>query len=193
MKYRENIKYLIYASSSSVYGLNYASKFSEKNSASHPINLYAATKRSNELLAHSYSHLYKLRTTGLRFFTVYGSWGRPDMSYFLFLNKLYNDNKINIHNYGKHKRDFSHIDLIVEGIFKVLKKKLKRRNKINNLTPNLSEGPFEIYNLATGKPQQLMKLIKTIEKITDKKFKKKYVGMQLGDIKITSADTKNFS
>ena len=120
---RYKIKHLIYASSSSVYGLNNEINFKEIYSAAHPINLYAATKRSNELLAHSYSHLYNLKTTGLRFFTVYGPWGRPDMAYFSFLKNLFENKPIKIHNFGKHKRDFSNIDLIVDGIFKVFKDK----------------------------------------------------------------------
>lgn len=190
---RYRIKHLIYASSSSVYGLNNEISFKESNSASHPINLYAATKRSNELLAHSYSHLYNLRTTGLRFFTVYGTWGRPDMSYFSFLKNLYENKTIKIHNYGKHKRDFSHIDLIVEGIFQVFKDKRVRKKKHIQSKPDSGQGPFEIYNLATGQPQSLMKFIKIIEKITKKKFKKTFVGIQPGDIKTTSADTSKFN
>ena len=191
---RYKIKHLIYASSSSVYGLNNEINFKEIYSAAHPINLYAATKRSNELLAHSYSHLYNLKTTGLRFFTVYGPWGRPDMAYFSFLKNLFENKPIKIHNFGKHKRDFSNIDLIVDGIFKVFKDKKKQiRKKPLKLTPDRGEGPFHIYNLASGKPQPLMKFIKIIEKITGKKFKKTFVGMQAGDIKSTSADTSKFN
>jgi UDP-glucuronate 4-epimerase len=187
------IKHLIYASSSSVYGINKKKIFSEKDLAAHPINLYAATKRSNEILAHSYSYLHKLPTTGLRFFTVYGPWGRPDMSYYSFVKSLYDNKKINIHNFGKHKRDFSYIDLIVDGIYEVfLKTKKNTTKKLNKLTADISSGPFEIYNLATGKPKKLMTFIKTIEKITGKKFKKNYITMQPGDIKNTFADTKKF-
>jgi UDP-glucuronate 4-epimerase len=183
------VKHLIYASSSSVYGANKNKIFSEKNSASYPMNLYAATKRSNEIIAHSYSYLYKLHTTGLRFFTVYGPWGRPDMSYFSFVRNIFKDTKINIYNYGKHKRDFSYIDLIVNGIYEVY---LKAQKSIKLLNSNKSYVPFEIYNLATGKPQTLMKFIKTIENITKKKFKKNYINLQPGDIQNTFADTRKF-
>jgi len=187
------IKHLIYASSSSVYGINKKKIFSEKDLAGHPINLYAATKRSNEIIAHSYSYLHKLPTTGLRFFTVYGPWGRPDMAYYSFVKNLYENKKINIHNFGKHKRDFSYIDLIVDGIYEVfLKTKKNIKKKLNKQSPDLRNGLFEIYNLATGQPKKLMTFIKTIEKITGKKFKKNYIAMQPGDIENTFADTKKF-
>jgi UDP-glucuronate 4-epimerase len=125
----------------------------------------------------------------LRFFTVYGPWGRPDMSYFSFVRNIFKDTKINIYNYGKHKRDFSYIDLIVNGIYEVY---LKAQKSIKLLNSNKSYVPFEIYNLATGKPQTLMKFIKTIENITKKKFKKNYINLQPGDIQNTFADTRKF-
>jgi len=187
------VKHLIYASSSSVYGLNKNNIFSEKNTASHPLNLYAATKRSNELLAHSYSFLHNLKTTGLRFFTVYGPWGRPDMAYYSFVNNLYKNKKINLYNYGVHKRDFSYIDYIVEGIYLIFKdKKVSSLKHIKKLTSDQSIAPFQIYNLATGKPETLKKFIKIIEKHTSLKFKKKLVPYQPGDIKDTYAETKKF-
>ncbi len=190
---QNKVEHLIYASSSSVYGLNNKKIFSEKNDATHPLNLYAATKRSNEMLAHSYSFLHNLKTTGLRFFTVYGPWGRPDMAYYSFLNNLYKNKAINLHNHGIHKRDFSYIDHIVDGIFQIFNnKKNKKLQKIKNLSPDQSLGPFQIYNIATGKPKTLMEFVNTIEKLTGKKFKKKFIGYQAGDIENTYADTKKF-
>ncbi len=160
---KNNIKKFIYASSSSVYGVNKNKFFKETDSAVSPIQLYAATKRSNELIAHAYSSLYKMNTIGLRFFTVYGPWGRPDMSFFLFTKKILNNEIIDIFNFGKHVRDFTYIDDVVRGIFLCSKKNLKKSTN-NQL--------FKIVNIACGKPVKLINFISIIEKKLNKNLKK---------------------
>ena len=184
--------HLIYGSSSSVYGANTKFPFSEKQNANHPIQLYAATKRSNELMAHSYSHLFKIPTTGLRFFTVYGPWGRPDMALFSFTKKIKQNKKIKIFNYGKHERDFTYIDDVVNGIINVLKKGQKNNRKWNskNPDPSSSNAPFGIFNIGNGKSIKLSRYIHCIEKELGKKAKKQFLNLQPGDIKKTQADTK---
>jgi len=169
-----NIKKLVYASSSSVYGDNEKIPFEESDSTDKPISLYAATKKSNELMAQTYSHLFKLNTIGLRFFTVYGSWGRPDMAYYLFANAIVNDNPIKVYNNGDLSRDFTHIDDIVIGVK-------------STFLESSSERLHEIYNIGNNKPVELTKFIETIEKYLGKKAIKKMLPMQDGDVKKTWA------
>ena len=187
---KKKIKHLIYASTSSVYGDVHKLPLKEKFSATHPLQLYAATKRSNELMAHSYSNLFNLPTTGLRFFTVYGPWGRPDMALFKFTKLILENKKINIFNYGKHSRDFTYVDDIVEGIFKLLNKIPKNRKDNINQDPSKSISPFEIYNIGNSNKVDLMKYIQEIEKNLKKISKKKYLKLQQGDIKDTLSSTK---
>ena len=192
------VQHLIYASSSSVYGANTKIPFSEADSTQHPIQFYAATKRSNELMAHAYSHLYKIKTTGLRFFTVYGPWGRPDMAVFKFTDSLFNNKKIYLYNYGKNFRDFTFIDDTVNGILKVVNKNTKKR-KWNSKKPNpsYSNSPFNIYNLGNNKKISVIRLIKAIENATGIKPKIKKIPSQKGDVNITWSNNdrayKNFS
>tara|TARA_B110000008_G_scaffold270643_1_gene301100 strand:- start:57 stop:1058 length:1002 start_codon:yes stop_codon:yes gene_type:complete len=184
------VKHLIYASSSSVYGANKKIPFSETDGVNHPISFYAATKRSNELMAHCYSHLHNLPTTGLRFFTVYGPWGRPDMAMYMFAKAIKNKKKININNYGKMYRDFTFIDDIVKGITslytKVPKKSKGMRNK--NMSADSSEAPFKIYNIGNNKTVKLMDIVKFYEKNFQEKVKKNFRGMQQGDVEKTYAN-----
>ena len=184
--------HLIYGSSSSVYGANTKFPYNEKQHADHPIQFYAATKKSNELMAHSYSHLFKIPTTGLRFFTVYGPWGRPDMALFLFAKKIKQNKVIKIFNYGKHKRDFTYIDDVVNGIINVLKKGQKINKKWNskNPDPSSSNAPFGIFNIGNGNPIKLSRYIECIEKEMGKKAKKQFLKLQPGDIEKTHADTQ---
>jgi UDP-glucuronate 4-epimerase len=172
-----SIKHLVFASSSSVYGLNEKTPFSISDKTDQPASLYAATKKSNELLAHSYSHLYQLPVTGLRFFTVYGPWGRPDMAPFLFTKAILEDKPIKVFNNGNMKRDFTYIDDIIEGTVRVI-----------NCAPPLPPAAYKIYNIGYGKPVDLMSFIETIEHCTGKKAKKKELPMQAGDVPITWAD-----
>ena len=180
---RYKTKHLIYASSSSVYGLNKKIPFNPKNSASHPISVYAATKKSNELMAHVYSNMYKLPTTGLRFFTVYGPWGRPDMSLFKFVKSIIQNKTISVYNYGNHTRDFTYIDDTVRMIYLFLNKSPKKNKKISE---NSSLMPWRIFNLSSNKPIKLMKFINKIEKYLNKKAKIKFLPLQKGDVKVTS-------
>jgi UDP-glucuronate 4-epimerase len=170
------VKHLVFASSSSVYGLNQKVPFSVTDAADHPASLYAATKRSNELMAHAYSHLYRLPVTGLRFFTVYGPWGRPDMAPFLFTGAVLEDKPIRVFNHGDMKRDFTYIDDIIEGTIRVM-------NKI----PAPSPAPCKIYNIGYGKPVDLMTFIELIEKNTGKNARKEMLPMQAGDVPVTWA------
>lgn len=187
---QNKIKHLVYASSSSVYGLNEDMPFSTSNNVDHPISLYAATKKSNELIAHSYSHLFNLPTTGLRFFTVYGPWGRPDMALFLFTKAILSDKEINVYNNGDMMRDFTYVDDIVEGIFRVVKKPAEA--DINwtgkKTNPANSSAPYKIYNIGNGNPVQLMDYIKATEIALNKTAKKNFMPMQAGDVKKTYAD-----
>lgn len=183
------IKHLIYASTSSVYGNNSKLPFSEKKHADHPIQFYAATKRSNELMAHSYSSLFNLPTSGLRFFTVYGPWGRPDMALFLFTKNIIKDKNINLFNYGNHIRDFTYIDDIVNPIIKLIKK-IPAINKSNiSKDPSESIAPFKIYNIGNNNPKKLMEFVKVLEKKLQKKAKIKFKPLQKGDVYETYADT----
>ncbi len=182
------VKHFLYASTSSVYGYNKKLPFSEKHNVDHPIQLYAATKRSNELIAHSYSYLYGLPTTGLRFFTVYGPWGRPDMALFKFTKNMIENKKINIFNYGNHTRDFTYIDDITKNIIKLINK-IPKKNKNNKLYPNTSNCPFRVVNIGNSKQQKLMEFIKDLENVLNIKSKKNFLSLQKGDVKDTLSDT----
>ena len=185
---KHKVKHFLYASTSSVYGMNKKMPFKETDNVDHPIQLYAATKRSNELMAHSYSHLYNLPSTGLRFFTVYGPWGRPDMALFKFTKNIILGKKIEVFNYGNHIRDFTYVDDIVHSIYLLIKKIPKKNNKIV-LKPHNSIAPFQIYNIGNSKPVKLMDYIKEIEKQTRKKAKIKFKVLQQGDVQKTYADS----
>lgn len=182
------VQHLVYASSSSVYGMNEKMPFSTEDAVNHPVSLYAATKKANELMAHSYSHLYDLPTTGLRFFTVYGPWGRPDMAPFLFTDAILNDREIKVFNHGKMKRDFTYIDDIVEGIIRI-QDVVPTRNADNpNTSPSSSKAPYKVFNIGNNEPIALMTFIEAIEKAAGKEAKKNYMPMQAGDVPATFAD-----
>lgn len=185
------VKHLIYASSSSVYGLNSKVPFSSCDSVDHPVSLYAATKKANELMAHSYSHLYDLPTTGLRFFTVYGPWGRPDMAPFIFTKKILEGDTIDINNNGDMWRDFTYIDDIVEGVVRVADVIPQRNNAwtVEQDQPNSSSAPYALYNIGHGSPINLMDFIQAIETELGIEAKKNFRGMQPGDVYQTYADT----
>ena len=180
----KKVKHLIYASSSSVYGANKNFPFDEKNSCTHPIQLYAATKISNESMAHSYSSLYNLPTSGIRFFTVYGPWGRPDQALFIFTKNILNKKKINLFNYGNHTRDFTYIDDIVNGIEKIGNSIPKGNKKWNPKKPNpsFSKYPYQIYNIASDRKVKLTKYLDILEKKLNMKAKIKYLPLQKGDV-----------
>lgn len=184
------ILHLTYASTSSVYGANTKQPFRESHNVDHPLQLYAATKRSNELMAHSYSNLFGLPTTGLRFFTVYGPWGRPDMALFIFTKNIIENKFINIFNKGRHVRDFTYVDDIVSGIILANDKVAKKNKKWNSrkIDPSKSRAPFKIYNIGNSKPVSLMKYIELIEKNLKKKAKKKFLPLQKGDVPKTLSD-----
>ena len=186
-----NIQHLVYASSSSVYGGNTKFPFSESDSVNHPVSLYAATKKTNELLAHTYSHLYDIPATALRFFTVYGPWGRPDMALFLFTKAILDNKTINIFNNGDMARDFTYIDDIIESVIKVLDKPATKYKEFNKSKPDPSTSwaPHRIFNIGNSKPTKLMDYIKIIEDILGIKANKNFMPMQPGDVKITYADT----
>lgn len=182
--------HLVYASSSSVYGLNTEMPFSTKQNVDHPASLYAATKKSNELLAHSYSHLYGLPTTGLRFFTVYGPWGRPDMALFTFTKAILEDRPITVFNYGKMQRDFTYIDDIIDGIIQTIFKVPVPNPSWDRKTadPATSSAPYKIYNIGNNQPVTLNTFIEAIEKVTGKTAIRKLLPMQAGDVEATYAD-----
>ena len=184
------VKHLVYASSSSVYGANTKMPFSIHHNIDHPVSLYAATKKSNELMAHTYSSLYKIPTTGLRFFTVYGPWGRPDMALFLFTRAILEGKPIDVFNYGKMQRDFTYIDDIIEGVVRVMKKTPKPNPSWsgNAPDPGTSYAPYKVYNIGNNNPVELMTFIETIEKCLGKKAKKKLLPLQAGDVPATYAD-----
>ena len=186
------IKHLIYASSSSVYGLNETTPFNERDPTNHPVSLYGASKKSNELLAHSYSHLFGLPTTGLRFFTVYGPWGRPDMALFKFVKSIIADEKIQVYNKGNHIRDFTYIDDIVNGILAVTACPTKPDPNWTAVEPNpsTSSAPWKIYNIGNSNPINLHDFIAHIEKALQKKAILEYCPMQPGDVVATHADVK---
>jgi UDP-glucuronate 4-epimerase len=187
------VKHLVYASSSSVYGLNEKYPFSVHDNVNHPISLYAATKKANELMAHTYSHLYGIPTTGLRFFTVYGPWGRPDMALFLFTKAILGDKPIDVFNHGKMKRDFTYIDDIVTGVVKVLDKTPTGDPNWSGKDPDpsRSHAPYRIYNIGNNSPVELMEFIEAIEKALGKKAKMNFLPMQPGDVPATWADVND--
>ncbi|HBC3867201.1 TPA: NAD-dependent epimerase [Vibrio parahaemolyticus] len=188
-----NVKHLVYASSSSVYGLNQKTPFETSDTVDHPVSLYAATKKSNELMAHSYSHLYDLPTTGLRFFTVYGPWGRPDMAPFIFTKKILEGDTIDINNNGDMWRDFTYIDDIVEGIVRI-SEVIPQRNDdwtVESGTPASSSAPYSVYNIGHGSPVNLMDFITEIESALGIEAKKNFREMQPGDVYKTYADTSD--
>ena len=184
------VEHLVYASSSSVYGSNTDMPFSVHDNVDHPVSLYAATKKSGELMAHTYSHLYDLPTTGLRFFTVYGPWGRPDMSPSLFAGAILRNEKINVFNEGKMQRDFTYIDDIVEGVVRVIDKVAEPNKEYDKSFPDpaTSYAPYRVYNIGNNEPVELMEFIETIENALGKKAEKNMMGMQDGDVVATFAN-----
>lgn len=186
------IQHLLYASSSSVYGLNRKMPFSTDDSVDHPVSLYAATKKANELMAHTYSHLYGLPTTGLRFFTVYGPWGRPDMALFKFTKAMLEGKSIDVYNYGKMKRDFTYIDDIAEAIIRLqdVIPKTDTQWTVETGAPAASIAPYHIYNIGNSSPVELMDYIKALEDALGIEAKKNMLPLQPGDVLETSADTK---
>ena len=188
-------EHLVYASSSSVYGGNEKTPFSEHDNVDHPISLYAATKKANELMAHTYSHLYQIPSTGLRFFTVYGPWGRPDMALFLFTKAILKGEAINIFNHGKMIRDFTYIDDIVESLVRVMDKVATPDASFDAKHPDpaTSHAPYRIFNIGNNQPTPLMDYIEAIESALDKKAIKKMMDMQPGDVPLTSADTSELN
>ena len=187
-----NVEHLVYASSSSVYGANESMPFSVHDNVDHPLSLYAASKKSNELMAHTYSNLYNLPTTGLRFFTVYGPWGRPDMALFLFTKAIQEGKPIQVFNYGKHRRDFTYIDDIVEGIIRTLDHVAQPNPDWSgkNPDPGTSKAPWRVYNIGNQSPVELMDYIETLEKFLGKKAEKILLPLQPGDVPDTYADVE---
>jgi len=187
-----NVEHLVYASSSSVYGANESMPFSVHDNVDHPLSLYAASKKSNELMAHTYSNLYNLPTTGLRFFTVYGPWGRPDMALFLFTKAIKEGKKIDVFNYGKHRRDFTYIDDIVEGIIRTLDNVAQPNADWSgkNPDPGTSKAPWRVYNIGNQSPVELMDYIETLEKYLGKTAEKVLLPLQPGDVPDTYADVE---
>lgn len=187
------IENLSFASSSSVYGLNETYPFNTSSNTDHPISLYAASKKSNELMAHAYSHLYGLKTTGLRFFTVYGPWGRPDMALFIFTKAAYEGLEVEIYNQGDMYRDFTYIDDITEGVVKVIDNPAQENTNWDpqNPDPSTSSAPFKIYNIGNNNPVKLIDFVETIEAQVGKKIKKKLMPIQAGDVTKTYADVND--
>ena len=190
---RNEVENFLYASSSSVYGGNLKLPFKEDDQTDHPVSLYAATKRSNELIAHTYSNLYNLPSTGLRFFTVYGPWGRPDMALFIFTKAIFEDKPINVFNNGDMMRDFTYINDVVESIRRLIDKPAIASKDFDQDSPksSISWAPHRIFNIGNSKPTQLMKYISVIEKCLNKKAKINFLPMQMGDVKATYADTSS--
>jgi UDP-glucuronate 4-epimerase len=177
------VRHLVFASSSSVYGANTKVPFSVSDNVDHPISLYAATKKANELVAHSYSHLYSLPTTGLRFFTVYGPWGRPDMAYFKFVQAIEDGQTIDVYNFGDMQRDFTYIDDVIEGVVRVMHKPPQ-----SDPTSSISKAPYKIYNIGNNRPVKLQTFIEVIEQELGKSAQKNFLPMQPGDVPATFAD-----
>jgi UDP-glucuronate 4-epimerase len=184
------IEHLVYASSSSVYGANRKLPFAVEDSVDHPVSLYAASKKTNELMAHTYSHLFQLPTTGLRFFTVYGPWGRPDMALFLFTRKILAGEPIDVFNFGNHSRDFTYIDDIVEGVIRTLDRVPGPDENFDPLapTPASSQAPYRVYNIGNHEPVQLSRYIQLIEQATGRTAQKRLLPLQPGDVPDTSAE-----
>lgn len=188
-----NVEHLVYASSSSVYGANSLMPFSIHQNVDHPLSLYAATKKSNELMAHTYSHLYGIPTTGLRFFTVYGPWGRPDMALFKFTKSILSGQPIQLFNYGNHRRDFTYIDDIVEGIIRILDKPATPNNDWDSQHPDpgTSLAPWRVYNIGNNQPIELMNYVETLEDTLGVKAQIELLPMQSGDVPDTYADVSD--
>ena len=185
------IEHLVYASSSSVYGGNTKLPFSEHDSVDHPVSLYAVTKKTNELMAHTYSHLYQLPTTGLRFFTVYGPWGRPDMALYLFTRAILCGEVLPVYNYGKMRRDFTYVDDIVEGVVRVLDKSaVPEINADGNKSPATSHAPYRVFNIGNNQPVELLEFIRCVEEALDKRSVMELLPLQAGDVPVTYADTE---
>ncbi|MCK4619504.1 MAG: NAD-dependent epimerase [Desulfobacterales bacterium] len=185
-----DVKHLVFASSSSVYGANTKMPFSVHNNVDHPVSLYAATKKANELMAHAYSHLYGMHCTGLRFFTVYGPWGRPDMALFLFTKAILEEKPIKVFNHGRMQRDFTYIDDITEGVVRIMGRLPEPDPTWNgdNPDPGTSYARYKIYNIGNNNPVELMEFIGVIEKVLGKKAKKEFLELQPGDVPATYAD-----
>jgi len=186
------VEHLVYASSSSVYGANESMPFSVHDNVDHPLSLYAASKKANELMAHTYSNLYQLPTTGLRFFTVYGPWGRPDMALFLFTKAILNGEKINVFNFGKHRRDITYIDDIVEGVIRTLDHNALPNPEWSGASPDpgTSRAPWRVYNIGNQSPVELMSYIETLERFLGKTAEKVLLPLQPGDVPDTFADVE---
>jgi UDP-glucuronate 4-epimerase len=184
------VEHLVFASSSSVYGANTKTPFSVHNNVDHPVSLYAATKKANELMAHSYSHLYSMPTTGLRFFTVYGPWGRPDMAYFLFTQAILEGRPIEVFNEGNMKRDFTYIDDAIEGVVRIIDRVPEPDPKWSGSRPDpgSSYAPYKIYNLGNNNPVELLRFIEVLEGHLGRRAEKKFLPMQSGDVQVTYAD-----
>mgnify|MGYP006416213397 CR=1 FL=1 len=189
------VKHLVYASSSSVYGSNTKLPFSEDDNIDHPVSLYAASKKANELMAHTYSHLYSLPTTGLRFFTVYGPWGRPDMALFLFTKAILAGEPIDVFNNGDMIRDFTYVEDIVEGVVRVIDRAPVADPNWDGNRPNpaTSAAPYRVYNIGNSSPQNLMRYIEVLEENLGKSAIKNFMPMQSGDVRATQADTQRLS
>ena len=189
------VEHLVYASSSSVYGANRKLPFSVQDPVDHPVSLYAATKKANELMAHTYSHLFALPTTGLRFFTVYGPWGRPDMALFLFTRKILAGEPIEVFNHGKHTRDFTYVDDIVEGVMRTLDRVPGPDPQFNALKPNAasSSAPYRVYNIGNHQPVELSRYIEVIEDCLGRKAEKILLPLQPGDVPDTCADVEELA
>jgi len=185
-----NTEHLVFASSSSVYGANTRMPFSEHHAVDHPVSLYAASKKADELMAHAYSHLYRLPCTGIRFFTVYGPWGRPDMALFLFTKAILEDRPIDVYNYGRMQRDFTYIDDVVEGMIRILERIPRPNPEWNGDTPDpaSSRAPYRLYNLGNSAPAELLRFIEAIEKVLGRKARKNHLPLQAGDVPATCAD-----
>ena len=191
----QKIKHLVFASSSSVYGANTKMPFSVHDNVDHPLSLYAASKKANELMAHSYSHLYNLPTTGLRFFTVYGPWGRPDMALFAFTKNILSGQPINVFNYGKMRRDFTYVDDIVEGVIRTLDKIPEPNSEWSgeHPDPGTSKAPYRIYNIGNNQPVELLRFIEVLEQKLGMKAEKNLLPLQPGDVLETFADVDDLT
>ncbi|OKH36668.1 capsular biosynthesis protein CpsI [[Phormidium ambiguum] IAM M-71] len=191
----QNVKHLVFASSSSVYGANTKMPFSVHDNVDHPLSLYAATKKANELMAHTYSHLYNLPTTGLRFFTVYGPWGRPDMALFTFTKLILSGKPIDVYNYGKMQRDFTYIDDIVEGVMRTLDKIPESNSQWSgeHPDPSTSKAPYKIYNIGNNQPVELIRFIEVLEDCLGIKAEKNLLPLQPGDVLATYADVDDLA
>ncbi|WP_077530908.1 NAD-dependent epimerase [Vreelandella utahensis] len=187
------VEHLVYASSSSVYGANESMPFSVHDNVDHPLSLYAASKKANELMSHTYSHLYRLPTTGLRFFTVYGPWGRPDMALFIFTKRILNGEPIDVFNHGHHQRDFTYIDDIVEGVIRTLDHVATPNPEWSGADPDsgTSNAPYRLYNIGSNNPVELSRFIEVLEECLGRKAEKNYLPMQPGDVPATYADVQD--